>query len=480
MFIQRRNMEESNVPFPQPISFNNNEYYNSKDLMAYKRAFYFGCSRHHRTIITKKIIPSDDYIYVIQKQKEWKNSTEECKRAQILISKRWVDINYFQTVQKKEDENNSLIAEEYNVAPALIELSTDEKFVDNDGNIIEIETRGEKTENGIYFKVSDIAKGFDIKYLDDTIYHSNYIKDTDYNIFILKVPTNVRNLQNKNYNTSFQKTLYLTYIGLCRVLFVSRNKNVQRFQKWAVNKLFTIQMGAKLERKKLAAELCGITTKQLVSVFEANCATCFPSIYLICLGLVKLLRPTFNISPEIPEDCSVYKFGFTRDLSRRMTDHNKNYGKMKNVSISVIAFHYIDQKYINDAEREVREFCKSFDLRLKIGNTTEFIALNSKQLPQVKTQYRHIGRSYSGATLEMQNKIEELTTAIKDNNTRYEAHLKEKEIEFLQQEIKLKDERHKLECLQIKHQAATENHQLAISNMQYQLELNNQKNINNV
>ena len=38
------------------------------------------------------------------------------------------------------------------------------------------------------------------------------------------------------------KSLFLTYHGLMRVLIVSRNKNAEKFSRWAITKLFAMQL----------------------------------------------------------------------------------------------------------------------------------------------------------------------------------------------------------------------------------------------
>ncbi len=55
------------------------------------------------------------------------------------------------------------------MATNIINLENNEKFHDNEDNIIEIETRGERKVDGIYFKVKDVINGFNMLNLDNTI-----------------------------------------------------------------------------------------------------------------------------------------------------------------------------------------------------------------------------------------------------------------------------------------------------------------------
>jgi hypothetical protein len=75
-------------------------------------------------------------------------------------------------------------------APSIIILEDEEKFQDTNGNCIEIEVRGEREHNNIYFKVKDVSKNFNIINLADTLTKNstNYEKELHYNFFYLFKP----------------------------------------------------------------------------------------------------------------------------------------------------------------------------------------------------------------------------------------------------------------------------------------------------
>ena len=64
-----------------------------------------------------------------------------------------------------------------------------------------------------------------------------------------------------------EKSLFLTYTGLLRVLFVSRNKNAETFTIWATQKLFTMQMGSKEAKEILGTEVLNIKIENYRAVF---------------------------------------------------------------------------------------------------------------------------------------------------------------------------------------------------------------------
>jgi len=230
-----------------------------------------------------------------------------------------------------------------------------------------------------------------------------YVRNVDYKTFLIAVDNDYRENTNKNNKTS----LYLTYSGLLRVLFVSRNTNVERFIEWATKTLFTIQMGTKEEKVKLGTSILNIPEKTYKAVFKKH-ANKFPCIYLLSLGKVELLRDTFEINASIPDDSIIYKYGFTDDLGRRMGEHESTYGKLKNVKVVLSIFHIIDPKYTSDAEGDICDECNAYEIKLNDIKYNELIVLNKKQFEHLKKNYGRIGKDYAGHTAELQEQIVKL------------------------------------------------------------------------
>ncbi len=399
------------IPTPFFIdSLKTKMFYNSKHLFDFNQTFYYGCKSKPKSIIIKKKIPPSEYVYANLKLNEWNLSTADCKKSQLLISKEWVDTHFF---KKTEPDVVPVIPIELPDtetvdAPALLILEDNEKFKDTDGNILDIETRGTKSRKNIYFKISDVSKGFDMKNLNTTLSHKEggYEKNIDYKVFFIR-----DRLPNEQ-SPTIKKCLYLTYHGLLRVLFVSRNKNVEIFQDWAEESLFTIQMGTKEDKVKLGTSILNISPKTYKAVFSTY-ANKFPCIYLLSLGTVKGLRDTFGIDASTPDDYIVYKYGFTDDLQRRIGEHETKYNKLPNVNVKLATFNIIDPIYMKDAERDIREECNAYEVSLKSDGYNELIVLNEKQLKHTKQHYSRIGREYAGHTAELQDQIVKLKDDIK-------------------------------------------------------------------
>jgi len=499
---------------PLPIFISNREYYNSKDLQAFKPEFYYGCTSKPRNIITKKNIPESEYIYATFEKltNKWNLSNDACKKAQLLISKQWVNANYFKSssiiikkkivlAQQKQgqqeekqqeelpqittpppppkcdsealntDEEEEIVEEangeqqEIENAPPLLHLDDGEKFHDADGNVIEIETRGERHEDKIYFKVKDVSVGFGMPNLNEILLHkeTGYTRGVDY-----KLMFNHSALTNGQCQT-IKKCLFLTYEGLLRVLFVSRNKNATLFRKWATTKLFTIQMGTREQKVKLGAEILNTSPRTLKAIFDKYAAN-FPSIYLMSLGKVRELRETFGICENIPDDSIVYKFGFTDDLARRVIELESEYSKLPGVTMTMGTFQIIDTKYTSEAESEVRETFTAWDARMKAPQGyNELVALDEKQFANIKKLYRRIGEEFAGATRGLQNEIIELKDGIKEHENviarlkitiQHKDELHEKEVQWYKKDGELKDmvienKDMVIENWKLKHQIAT-------------------------
>jgi len=457
------------TPQPFAIDMTNKLFFNMKDLFEYKPEFFYGCTVKKRLITKKKSIPETEYLYAnfFAKTKEWNMSDENCKKAQLLITKSWVDKYYFRSedviapiapvapivpsvtdissvifvpspppapiilVEIKEDikqdihiqfedlerkEDKEIIEN----APPLLELEDEEKFHDTDGNIIEIETRGEKEKDKIVFKVKDVEKAFNMPNLEITLrdVRNNYKINIHYKKYYIRIP------QVKNLRTTIKKRLYLTYKGLLRVLFASNAERAEKFQDWAEEKIFTIQMGTKEAKEVLGTDILNIKLENYRAVF-GKCPQNFPCIYLVELGKVGALRETFGISETINDELIVYKYGFTCDLKRRLSEHERDYGKLKNVNLDLALFHYIDLKYTSEAEADVRDIFDAYDISLNVSGRNELIVLTKKQFERTKKEYIRTGNAFAGATKELQEEIARLKTEIIEMRLKHQLEVQE-------------------------------------------------------
>lgn len=214
------------------IKLNNNEYVQA-DYILSKALVYSKGIRTGKELIKKHNIDNTNYIFG-RKNKD--NIWIQTEGKSLKFDKVLFLLNFVNTINEIKEEDVS-------IAPPIIKLKDEEKFYDDDGNFINIEVRGVKEVDKIYFKVKDVAKGFNIKNLNKSIImeNTNYKLDIDYIYFNCKI-------FNKNKKEKIKKTLFLTYIGLLKVLFTCRNpkikelnivnniKNYYKNLKWICNK----------------------------------------------------------------------------------------------------------------------------------------------------------------------------------------------------------------------------------------------------
>ena len=445
-------------------TIDNVEYYIADNLKIINPNYFYGTSKTIRAVIERKKIPANEYVFANIFRKEWKTCDISSKKAKLLISKNWSNAYILNTISvNRESENNNLpennnLLENNNLPeinnlheinnlpeindlsedninvintdqleplPPLLFLDNSEKFRDTNGNIFDIEVRGEKHKDKIYFKCSDISKAFEICNLTSSLRHptSGYELNVHFKRF-------KKHKDRVNYTILTHKpSLYLTYEGVLRVLFVSRSGKARHFMNWATDKLFTIQMGTEESKEELGTDILGISIKSFRAVFKRHgTKNGFPCIYLLKLGSVGILRETFNISQEIDDKLIVYKYGFTKNMEKRLEQHNDDYGKMPNVKMSLEYYHFIDPAYVNDAEGSLRAFFKGLNKNLKVKDINEkgrneLVALNKDEIHIMKEQYGYIGSQFAGVTEELQKQITKLKHEIDTLNSKHEIEL---------------------------------------------------------
>jgi hypothetical protein len=70
----------------------------------------------------------------------------------------------------------------------------------------------------------------------------------------------------------------------------------------------------------------GVSAKIIKSVYN-TISDQIPCVYLFTLGYVKDLRESMQLG-DVYDDDIVAKYGFTKDLTRRIGEHIKKYGKI--------------------------------------------------------------------------------------------------------------------------------------------------------
>ena len=388
------------------ISIDNINYILGDYILNNAPIYSKGC-RSSRDLVRTKKIDASKFSYVRKINDTWiKSDGKSVKFDKVIIN-----ATIIKTIPELNNKNE-IINDDNGIekAPNIIHLNDDEKFKDIEGNILEIETRGEREYNKIYFKVKDVAEKFNMELLQNIIIKENtlYKNNTDYKYFICEKKNNC----DKSTCNKYKKELFLTYEGMLRVLFVSRNNKTTHFIKWATEKLFTIQMGTIEQKNKLVSHIKGVSYETIQELFSINART-LPCVYLTAFNTVKELRNIMNIDSKYSDDSVVYKFGLTKSFESRKNGHKSEYKKLeKFIDMKLVYFTYIDPLYISQAELEIKNLLNDYKLYPEWDNHEELIIIPNNLLKIIKTIYENIGMKYSGHTQEFNRKIEELNKTI--------------------------------------------------------------------
>jgi len=394
------------------INFAEHEFYLADDLFTHAKIFCKG-SRNGRQLLDKHQIPEKDYMYARKdNDNNWiANDGDSKKFDKVLISKKYAE-KYIPEFSKKAKYD-------IDMAPPILVLKKKEKFKDHNRNIIEIEVRGERFASKCFFKVKDVSDGFGLKSLHKNIIDENtgYEENIHYKFFICE---NIHNVE----NNVIKKKLFLTYNGLLRVMFVSRSSSAETLSLWATETLFTVQLGTKPDKQKLATKLLDVDTNTIKNIFNKSAST-MPCIYLFEFGTLNNsdIRESFKVDDDDYTDrtYTISKFGLTDDLPKRSSEHEATYGAMNGVNMKLIFFQYIDPLFLSKAETLLKHLIKKIGLSFKYKNHTELIAYTKADFKFIQEQFQMIGNKYRGRVAEIVDINKELEHQL--NESKYKLNL---------------------------------------------------------
>ena len=397
-------MEETNI---------NNKTYINADYFIKNTNNYAKGYRSTRELVKKKNI--EDFIYLKKKDDIWiESSGKSIKYDKVFINKDYIN--------NIPEINREIIKDNIKEAPPIIELKDSEKFKDDDGNILDIESRGEREVDNIFFKCKDIEKNFDHKYLQNTVIdkvNKTYKEDIDYKYFYCK------NIDSKK--NEFKKLLFLTYGGLLRVLFISRNKKTNNFINWATKILFTMKIGTNEQKKELFDKVLGYDLDETRKLIKSN-TNGISVVYLLSLGYVKDLKNMTKrkdrnqiILPEnVKEDDIVFKYGFTKNYSERLRQHKKNFSEFE---VKSRLFSYIDERLLSDAENYVKHSFNFNACKVGYKDFNELFVISKDKVKLIENIFFNLSNIYSG---DQSYYIEKL----KSQKVIFENQLLEKDLEL--------------------------------------------------
>jgi len=364
-------------------------------------------SKNTRSLVRDKKIDADMYIYA---KKNGENKWIVSDGKSIKFDKVLLKQSFIETIPELNRKKGDEIKDENGVkeAPPIIILEDGEKFKDNEGNVLEIETRGDRTCNGTYFKVADVSLMFGLDNLKIVISDrgSSYTINDDFIFFFTK-----NNLKKENKKNIIKKEMYLTYEGILKVIFISRKGKTSGFIKWATETLFTAQMGTREQKEDMVSGILGIpaiTLRQVLSSSSKN----IPCIYMFALGTCEDLRKIMKIPNDVPNNHVIIKYGFTDDLVRRTNEHMKTYNVIKGVKLELLNYAYVDPKYLSAAETDVKGYFESIETPLVYEKYAELVSINPKHKKQISNQFKFVTDQYAGIVSNLIQDIENQKTSV--------------------------------------------------------------------
>lgn len=390
------------------ILINDESYILADDIVkAYPSMFKEAAKRSRQMVLYKKI-PVEAYLYASLLKKGWHISKEENKKAKLLVLKSWLT-EYLEKATTPTNHQSPPVEKHTGIvqdAPPVLLLTDDEKFKDEDGNVLNIEVRGERDENKCYFRVKDVSFEFrSPNLLDDVVRSTTSFEEGDDYLYL----RNTENFRSTD-NTAGQqkkKELFFTYHGMLRFLFVSRSKVAHKFRKWASRILFAAQMGTQTQRRQIASQILGVSPEVVLQFSKTNVRD-IPLVYLMNLGA---------IPDDVSDNKTDYLFvkvgghGFNKQtltgFEGRCKGHQQEFNEFRN-TMGYLHIVFIDPMYVSEAEKAIKQMFAPYSVHYK--NHKELFLIPKNEMENVERFFKTISYEYSGNTTDVQRAFDNYKT----------------------------------------------------------------------
>lgn len=389
--------------------FNSVSYHLAEDVYKYEPESFVGCSKNTRQMIIKRQIPEQHHLFAafIKSKSIWEIKDKKYNLAKPFISAEWCQCNLFALKKEKTEEDLKIEASK---APDILILEEEEKFKNVDGDVLEIEVRGEKNVDKIYFLAKDVEVKFNLNSIRGTIQNrTSQGRDITWKESIHFVRFRIT----KGDRMTNAPELFLTFSGLMKLLYISHSKNAEHFQSWANRILFTHKLGTREEKRALASSLLGVDARAVKEVFRADSKS-LPCIYLFSLNEVKYLRKSMEIPLDIPDDSIVFKYGFTKDLERRTSEHVRTLGNIDGCDLKLKTYAYIDPQFLAKAETTLKDYVNIIQHEYSYKSNNEVVIIPRESLALIQDQFEMISRAYLGHLTEIVSKLKEAESAVRE------------------------------------------------------------------
>jgi hypothetical protein len=406
--------------------------------------FFVGCMRSVRNILERKKIPEHEYTFAtyVKSRDEWKPSNIDVNKAALLLTEEWV-LKNVPGFAKKKDITSSSTDEDIKqvpLAPPILLLNDNEKFKDVDGNNIEVDVRGERHPDKIFFYGKDIERMLQMENLRVVLTQdlSGYEDGEHYKKFVhLKYVTNTSGGQKRS-------CYYLTYMGLIKLLLSRKHPIAKTFQKWVTNILFTHHLGTTEQKQELACTLIGASVES-VRDFLSSSPSKYSELYLICIGKSSDLKDSLqlHLTNTYTDNDLVFKYGYSDDLSRRLKEHKNKFSKLVGTNISVVLHSPIDPKYLSKAEMELKQYFQEEEACLDHPVYKELVVMSERKIKGVRREFKDICCKYAGCMERVQDEMSKLKETFETEKKSREKEIeREKKMIEVEYEKKMREVEH--------------------------------------
>ncbi|KAJ3166002.1 hypothetical protein HDU87_002485 [Geranomyces variabilis] len=359
-------------------------------------------------------------------------------------------------------------------APPLVVLSDDKKFRDAEGRILDVEMRGARSADGLFFYARDVA----VKMLQ-------------------QLPKRLTNKlgggkgdDHQYFKRNGHRALFLNYGGFIRSMFSSRSPFAVEFCKQSLNILFTFYHGNTEEQTQLAKKLLGIEKARTFfnHLYPAKTA----AVYMINLGTVGKLRETMGITnPNLADDVLVVKVGFTDDIRDRLKTHKNDFGAIEGAEPVFHKAIIIDKTQLSDCENDVkRALGRHLNWHLTFSGVeklcdgqrrrpdktrTEIFGIPPAELRDIEKQFENLQKVHGADYSLMATQYDSLKLAMDQMKELHAAQIREKEVEInaLRKELDHEQARLALETGRLKEQLAEQQVRATLEKENIQLKQEN-------
>lgn len=366
--------------------FNSTRVYDALFLKERVPTFFTGCSATILKIIEKKNIPHDQYFFAGYTEKSgYKACSPDYKARRLLIKEDWVHANVpgFGSTATPVTPPVVKPAKQYPPAPSILFLTDEEKFRDEDGNVIEIEVRGERRHDAIWFKARHIEKMLEMQNILGNLTNTdmNYELGKHYRTF---------NLSHSEQHKPCLRT-FITFTCLMRLVFASQRRKAFFYQEQVGRVYSNILRGSQHDTVHFVEHRP--YTKKL------------PCIYLIRLTGAK------HTLPNIDDGKDVFKVGLTDFLDRRLKEHKERYGSYCK-ALDVVHWSYINPHKLHRAESLLLQFCKEMRYDHLLGSA-ELISCDAFDVEKVIARMKEIEAELKGDVYDLLEETETLRNRIR-------------------------------------------------------------------